>query len=90
MYAPWINKIFIVTDNQIPDWLDTNHPKIRIIDHKEIMPEECLPCFNSNAIETCIDNITELSEYFLYANDDMFFSSPVKPDDFLIKLEDQL
>ncbi|DAA86325.1 TPA: hypothetical protein CPT87_03020 [Candidatus Gastranaerophilales bacterium HUM_5] len=85
MYAPWINKIFIVTDNQIPDWLDTNHPKIRIIDHKEIMPEECLPCFNSNAIETCIDNITELSEYFLYANDDMFFSSPVKPDDFFDK-----
>lgn len=85
MYAPWINKIFIVTDNQIPEWLDTNHPKIKIIDHKEIMPKDCLPCFNSNALETCLDNISELSEYFLYANDDMFFSAPVKPNDFFNK-----
>ena len=82
MYAPWINKIFIITDNQVPEWLDTRHPKIRIIDHKEIMPEECLPCFNSAAIEACIDNIPELSEYFLYANDDTFFTSQVEPNDF--------
>lgn len=82
MYAPWINKIFIVTDGQVPKWLDVNHPKIRIVDHKEIMPEECLPCFNSEAIETCIANIPELSEYFLCANDDKFFASPVSPDYF--------
>lgn len=85
MYAPWINKIFIITDNQIPEWLDINHPKIKIIDHREIMPEDCLPCFNSNAIETCIDNIPELSEYFLYANDDMFFSDSVSLSDFFDK-----
>ena len=81
-YAPWINKIFIVTDGQVPKWLDTTHPKIRIVDHKEIMPEDCLPCFNSAAIEACIDNIPDLSEYFLYANDDMFFASSVKPEYF--------
>ena len=85
MYAPWINKIFIVTDGQTPEWLDTNHPKIRIVDHKDIMPEDCLPCFNSAAIEACIDNIPDLSEYFLYANDDMFFASPVGPDYFFDK-----
>jgi len=45
MYAPWIRKIFIVTDNQVPEWLDTSNPQIRIVDHVEIMPEECLPCF---------------------------------------------
>ena len=82
MYAPWINRIFIVTDNQVPEWLDTNHLKIKIIDHKDIMPENCLPCFNSAAIEVCIDNIPDLSEYFLYANDDMFFTSPVGPEYF--------
>ena len=85
MYAPWINRIFIVTDNQVPEWLDTNHPKIKIIDHKDIMPENCLPCFNSAAIEVCIDNIPDLSEYFLYANDDMLFASPVEPDYFIDK-----
>lgn len=82
MYAPWLNKIFIITDNQIPEWLDTNHPKIRIVDHKEIMPEECLPCFNSEALETCIANIPDLSEYFLCANDDKFFAAPVSPEYF--------
>ncbi len=85
MHAPWINKIFIVTDGQIPEWLDTSHPKIRIVDHKEIMPKDCLPCFNSAAIEACIDNIPDLSEYFLYANDDMFFASTVEPDYFYDK-----
>lgn len=72
-YAPWINKIFIITDNQVPKWLNTNNPKIRIVDHKEIMPEDALPSFNASAIETCLANINELSEYFLFGNDDTFF-----------------
>ena len=78
MYAPWINKIFIVTDNQIPEWLDTSNPKIKIVDHKNIMPKEVLPIFCSRAIEMFIDKIPDLSEHFLYANDDMFFTAPVK------------
>lgn len=50
-YAPWIHRIFIVTDNQIPEWLNTDNPKVQIVDHTEIMPAECLPCFNSAVIE---------------------------------------
>ena len=82
MYAPWINKIFIITNGQIPKWLNKNHPKIKIIKHSEIMPHDYLPTFNSEAIETCIANIPELSEYFLSANDDKFFASKVLPSDF--------
>ena len=78
MYAPWINKIFIVTDNQIPEWLDTSNPKIKIVDHKDIIPNDVLPIFSSRAIEMFIDKIPDLSEHFLYANDDMFFTAPVK------------
>lgn len=81
-YAPWINKIYIVTDNQIPAWLDTSNPKIRIVDHTEIMPPESLPCFNSQIIEHCIANIPSLSEHFIYANDDMFINRPALPSDF--------
>lgn len=84
-YAPWIRKIFIVTDNQVPDWIDTSHPKIQIIDHKEILPPEALPTFNSNVIEHCLNKIPGLSEHFLYANDDMFFNKPVTPEDFFTK-----
>lgn len=85
-FAPWINNIFIVTDNQIPDWLDTDNPKIHIVDHSEIMPADCLPTFNSPAIETVLHKIPNLSEHFLYANDDMFFGRPVGKSFFYNKL----
>jgi len=81
-YAPWINKIFIVTDNQVPKWLDLSNPKIRIIDHKEILPPECLPCFNSSVIEHFIADIPGLSEHFLFSNDDMYINRPTTPEDF--------
>ena len=82
MYAPWIRKIFIITSNQIPEWLNIQHTKIQIINDLDIMPKEALPTFNSCAIETCLTNIPGLSEYFLYACDDMFFNKPVTPDYF--------
>lgn len=84
-YAPWIHKIYIVTDNQIPEWLDTSNPKIQIVDHTEIMPDECLPCFNSVVIEHHLHRIPGLSEHFLYANDDMYINKPVTPETFFDK-----
>ena len=66
MYAPWVRKVFIVTDNQVPAWLDTSNPKVRIVDHAEIMPAESLPCFNSSLIEHFLYKIPGLSEHFLY------------------------
>lgn len=80
--APWIRRIFIVTDNQIPEWLDTSNPKVQIVDHKEILPSESLPCFNSTLIEQFIWRIPGLSEYFLYSNDDMYINRPVTPATF--------
>lgn len=81
-YAPWIRKIFIVTDGQTPAWLDTSNPKIQIVDHKEILPPESLPCFNSTVIEHFLARIPGLAEHFLFANDDMLFNRPVQPSDF--------
>lgn len=82
MNAPWVNHIYIVTAGQVPKWLDTSHPKITIVDHKEILPSEALPTYNSGAIETALDNIPGLCEHFLFANDDMFFMNPVTPEYF--------
>ena len=81
-YAPWIRKIFIVTDNQTPKWLDTSNPKVQIVDHSGIMPAECLPCFNSTVIHHCLHNIPSLSEHFLLADDDMYLNRPVHPGTF--------
>lgn len=80
--APWIRKVFIVTDNQVPDWLDTTNPRVQIVDHSEILPEECRPCFNSSLIEQFLYRIPGLSEHFLYSNDDMYINRPVTPATF--------
>lgn len=84
-YAPWIRKIFIVTDDQIPNWLKKDHPKIVIIDHTEILPQESLPCFNSALIEHFLYKIPGLSEHFLYSNDDTYLNKPVTPSTFFAK-----
>lgn len=75
--APWIHKIYIVTDDQVPEWLDTTNPKVQIVDHKDIMPPESLPCFNSSILEHYIHRIPGLSEHFIYSNDDMYLNQPV-------------
>lgn len=80
--APWINKIFIVTNGQVPEWLDTSNTKIKIVTHKDIMPDTILPTFNSGVIESYVAAIPDLSEYFLLANDDCFINKPVKPSFF--------
>lgn len=81
-YASWINNIFVITDNQCPKWLNIDNPKVHLIDIRDFMPKDAIPCFNSNSIEHCICDIAELSEYFLYACDDMFLTGFVEPDFF--------
>ena len=81
-HIPWVRKIFIVTDNQTPSFLDTNHSKIQIIDHSEIIPNEYLPSFNSSVIEYFMYKIPGLSEFFLYSNDDMFINADLTPSFF--------
>ena len=78
-FAPWIRRVYIVTDDQTPAWLDTSNLRIRVVSHREIMPAEILPVFNSCTIELFLPRIPGLAEHFLYANDDMFFSRPVDP-----------
>ncbi|MEU8814734.1 stealth conserved region 3 domain-containing protein [Actinoplanes sp. NPDC048796] len=83
LFAPWVRRIFIVTDRQVPDWLDLDHPRIRIVDHRDIFTEPGdLPTFNSHAIETQLHHIDDLSEQFLYLNDDVFFGRLVGPQMF--------
>ncbi|GEA51317.1 exopolysaccharide phosphotransferase cps2G [Vibrio inusitatus NBRC 102082] len=80
-FAPWINHIYIVTDNQKPNWLKYNS-KISIINHEEIIPNKYLPTFNSSVIELFIHRIPNLSENFLYLNDDVLFGRNLNFSDF--------
>ncbi|MCI7478148.1 MAG: stealth family protein [Selenomonadales bacterium] len=82
--APWINHIFIVTDRQVPKWLNLANPKITIVDHAQILPASIIPCFNSSVIERYIGFIPHLHEHFLYANDDTFFGEPIEKNFFFL------
>ena len=45
-YAPWFRRIYIVTDGQVPVWLNLSHPKIRLVTHSEIFENVAdLPTF---------------------------------------------
>jgi len=85
--APWVRRIWIVTDGQIPvisGLPSTFDAKITIVDHQEIFAgfQSNLPTFNSLSIETMLWRIAGLSEHFLYFNDDVFLTSRVEVSDF--------
>jgi Stealth protein CR2, conserved region 2/Stealth protein CR1, conserved region 1/Stealth protein CR3, conserved region 3 len=83
MYAPWIRHIYLVTDNQCPDWLDRRHPKITLVDHKDIFDDHSvLPVFNSNAIISRLHHIPGLGEHYIFFNDDFFLGRPLTPGQF--------
>lgn len=81
-FAPWVHKVHFVTWGHLPSWLNTENPKLHIVNHKDFMPEEYLPCFNSNAIEINVHRIEGLSEHFVLFNDDLQLIDHVKPTDF--------
>lgn len=92
-FAPFIRKIFIVTDGQDPqlyDFIDAEFPErtteIEIVDHKTIFAgyESFLPVFNSLTIETMLWRIPGLSDHFVYFNDDVLLAAPVGPEDFFV------
>ena len=82
-YIPWVRKIFIVTNNQKPP-IDKNiitSGKVIIIDQNTIIKSKYSPTFNSDVIESYLHNIPDLSEIFLYNNDDMMHLNYVHRND---------
>jgi hypothetical protein len=78
---PWINTIHLILSNkgQEPSYIPKN---CVIVYHKDFIPQKHLPTFNSCTIEMFLWNIPNLSEKFIYANDDMLPIKPLKPSDF--------
>ncbi|WP_068261156.1 stealth conserved region 3 domain-containing protein [Janibacter limosus] len=82
-YAGWVRRIHIVTNGQVPAWLDTDHPQIHLVHHAEIFPDRThLPTFNSHAIEANLHRIPGLAQHYLYLNDDVFLARPLRPEQF--------
>jgi Stealth protein CR2, conserved region 2/Stealth protein CR3, conserved region 3/Stealth protein CR1, conserved region 1/Stealth protein CR4, conserved region 4 len=84
-YADFVRHIFVVTDDQTPDWLNTDHPRVTVVPHKEIFDDAgSLPTFNSHAIESRLHHIDGLAEHYLYLNDDFLFCRRVAPETFFL------
>ena len=81
-YTPWVNKVYLITNGKFPDWINRDNLKLVLVKHEDYMPKECLPTFNSCAIELHMHRIKGLSEHFVYFNDDMILNNPISPDYF--------
>ncbi|MEU5787345.1 stealth family protein [Micromonospora purpureochromogenes] len=82
-FAPWLRRIFLVTDSQLPSWLDPTHPMITVVTHAELFADlGGRSSFNSHAIESRLHRIEGLAEHFLYLNDDVFLGRPLLPTHF--------
>ena len=81
-YAPWVNKVYFITEGHLPEWLNLENEKLVVIKHGDYIDEKYLPTYNSNVIELNIHKIKELSECFVLFNDDMFLNGDVKEEDF--------
>lgn len=89
-YMPWLRCIHLLlaSPSQVREWMvtmeseHTGQTEIRMVFHRDFMPDAYLPCFSSPCFEMFLHKIPDLSEFFIYANDDMFPLSPLLPDDF--------
>lgn len=90
-FAPFIQNIYLVTDNQKPKSFENlkilakNQSKnLELIDHKIIFKgyEHLLPCFNSCSIGCMLFRIPNLSEHFVIFNDDTFLMRLTTPEDY--------
>lgn len=83
-YMPWVRRIVILLaqQSQVQPWMTGED--IRVVFHREFIPEAYLPTFNSRCIEMFLHRIPDISERFLYANDDMFPLSPMQPAEFFL------
>ena len=81
-FAPWVNKVHFITNGQKPEWLNINNNKLNWVKHDDYIPNELLPVFSSHPIELYMHKIPNLSEHFVYFNDDIFITNKVSPSYF--------
>lgn len=80
-HMPFVRNIHLVVSGptQVPGWASG---RLNVVTHRDIIPEEFLPTFNSTTIEMFLHRIPGLDERFIYFNDDMFPVAPCKEEDF--------
>jgi hypothetical protein len=81
-FAPWIDRVFLVTGGEVPAWLDVENPRLTVVPHVQLFPDPShLPTFNSFAIECHLHRIAGITTSFLYFNDDFVLGREIRPTD---------
>lgn len=75
----WVNKVVLLMydEEQVPEWINKDCPKLRIVYHKDFIPVEYLPNFNSCITSNFIHRIEGLTDIVCYMNDDMIFTKDI-------------
>ena len=86
-FVPWVRMVFLVLDDDItpPAWLRLDHPRLRVVRLRDVLPDPSKPCFCSDAIEHRLAFISDLAERYIYSNDDCLFYRPLKPGFFFAR-----
>lgn len=79
MFAPWVRHVYLITDDQVPPWLDREADGLTVVSHAELFRGAALPTFSSRVISSFVHRIEGLAEHFLYLNDDVFLGRPISP-----------
>ena len=43
-FAPWVRKVYLVTDNQKPEWLNLQNDSLVLVDHKDFIDKNIYHC----------------------------------------------
>lgn len=86
-FAPWIRNIYIISDEQHPEWLSpevSQKLNVSVVDHKIIFEgyHEYLPTFNNLTILSMAWKIPGLAEKYVLFNDDTFLIEETSRHDF--------
>jgi hypothetical protein len=71
-------------DDAPPYWLNTSHPRIRLVHHSDYFVDRTvLPTFSSDAIHVNIHRVPGLGDIMINWCDDFFLGAPVYPEDWV-------
>ena len=83
-YASWVRHVYIVTNGQVPSWLNVQHPRVTVVPHSDIFVNKShLPTFSPSAVMLNLHRIPGLSEYFIHFHGNQLLGAEVWPDDFV-------
>ena len=60
-FAPWVRKVWLICDQNPPEWLNQECDRLTVVRHEDYLPGEYRPAFSSHPIELNLHRIEGLS-----------------------------